>query len=98
MMFLKVSKSALNNSINHNAIGLVKNETITDDELFESLKQDFHSSTLILLGTRKSQSGSVYEYLTDCIRDNYDVTLEQCSRVSKQLADFYGIKKFYYGD
>ena len=79
-------------------MGWVKQETMTDEELLEQLKSEFKCKETIERLTKRSLSGSVCEYLTDYIRDYYDVTLTQCSRVSKQLADFYGIKKFYYGD
>ena len=77
-------------------MGWVKQETMTDDELFEALTNVFHNSAEILRGKRTSQSGSVYEYLTDYIRDYYDVTLAQCDRVSKRIAKHYEIEHFYY--
>ena len=79
-------------------MGWVKKETLTDEELLNELKKAFPDKFSISRGVAKSFSGSVYEYLTDFIKDYYDVTLAQCSRVARQLADFYGIKKFYATD
>ena len=42
-------------------------------------------------------SSSPYEYFCDRIRDNYDVTLEQCALLCKMLKKYYCIEKFYYG-
>ena len=78
-------------------MGWVKNETMTDEALREALKKDFPDKFSILRGVTKSCSSSVYEYLTDYIRDYYDVTLWQCSRVAKSFADLRGIKQFYHG-
>lgn len=76
-------------------MGWVKKEVITDAKLLKELKEVFADKFAILRGVTRSCSGSVYEYLSDFIRDYYDVTLYQCHRVSKKLADDYGIKKFY---
>lgn len=76
----------------------VKQEVINDEKLFESLKKDFPNSATILRGKRKTRSSSVYEYLTDYMRDNYVVTLSQSSRVAKRIADLYEIENFYYRD
>lgn len=77
-------------------MGWVKKETMTDEALLDSLKKDFPDKFAITRGVTKSCSSSVYEYLTDYIRDYYDVTLYQCDRVAKKLADLRGIKKFYH--
>ena len=76
-------------------MGWVKKEIIEDEKLLNELKEVFPDKFSILRGVTKSCSGSVYEYLTDFIRDYYDVTLYQCSRVAKNLAEFRGIKKLY---
>lgn len=77
-------------------MGWVKKETTTDEALLDSLKKDFPDKFAITRGVTKSCSSSVYEYLTDYIRDYYDVTLWQCTRVAKKLADLRGIKQFYH--
>lgn len=79
-------------------MGWVKQEVINDEKLFESLKKAFPNSATILRGKRKSKSSSVYEYLTDYMRDYYVVTLSQSSRVAKRIADLYEIENFYYRD
>lgn len=76
----------------------VKQEVINDEKLFESLKKDFPNSASILRGKRKSKSSSVYEYLTDYMRDYYVVTLSQSGRVAKRIAELYEIENFYYRD
>lgn len=77
-------------------MGWVKEEIMTDEELLEQLKKDFPDKFSVSRGVAKSGSNSVYEYLGDYIKDYYDVTLAQCDRVSKALADYLGIKKFYW--
>ena len=69
---------------------------MTDEELLDALKKEFPTKFDVLQGVTKSCSGSVYEYLSDYIRDYYDVTLYQCDRVSKKLAEHLEIKKFYH--
>lgn len=76
-------------------MGWVKKETMTDWALLEALKKEFPDKFSITREVSKSCSSSVYEYLTDYIRDYYDVTLWQCDRVAKKLADLRGIKQFY---
>ena len=39
-----------------------------------------------------------YEYWSDYIRDNYDVTLKQCDEICKMIKEHYHIKRFYYND
>lgn len=77
-------------------MGWVKKETIKDEKLLNELKEVFPDKFSILRGVTRSCSGSVYEYLTDFIRDYYDVTLAQCDRVSKRIAQHYEIKHFYH--
>ena len=79
-------------------MGWVKQEVINDEKLFESLKKEFPNSATILRGKIKTKSSSVYEYLTDYMRDNYIVTLSQSGRVAKRIADLYEIENFYYRD
>jgi hypothetical protein len=77
-------------------MGWVKKETIKDEKLLKELKEVFPDKFSILRGVTRSCSSSVYEYLTDFIRDYYDVTLSQCDRVSKRIAQHYEIKQFYH--
>ena len=48
-------------------------------------------------GVPKGNS-SAYEFFTDYIRDNYDVTLAQCKGICDTLRAYYNIKNFYYGE
>lgn len=77
-------------------MGWVKKETISDSVIFNELIAKFTDKFSILQGVRKSCSSSVYEYLTDYIRDYYDVTIYQCSSIAKKVAEHYGIKKYYH--
>lgn len=43
-------------------------------------------------------SCSPYEYWSDRIRDNYDVTLKQCADICKMIRNHYRIRRFYYGE
>ena len=79
-------------------MGWVQKEVITDSELLKELKQTFKSKFDIEYATKRDFNGSVCEMFTDYIRDYYDVTLTQCSRVLEQLKNYYGIKKFYATD
>ena len=45
-----------------------------------------------------SGNGSAYEYLSDYIRDYYDVTMKQCEEICEWLREYYNIKKFYATD
>lgn len=40
-------------------------------------------------------NGSAYEYLSDLIKDNYDVTLKQCTELCKMIAKHYGIQLYF---
>lgn len=76
-------------------MGWVKKETIKDDVILDELKKTFPDKFSLLRAVSRNCCGSVYEYLSDYIRDYYEVTLWQCDRVSKCLAEHLGIKKFY---
>ena len=43
-------------------------------------------------------SCSAYEYWSDKIKDNYDVTLKQCADICKMIRNHYRIRRFYYGE
>ncbi len=43
-------------------------------------------------------NGSAYEYFSDLLKDNYDITLKQCDEICSALKKYYGIKKFYATD
>lgn len=48
-------------------------------------------------GTPKGNT-TPYEFFTDYIRDNYDVTLKQCDEICGMLKQHFNIKHFYYGE
>lgn len=43
-------------------------------------------------------STTCYEYFSDYIRDNYEVTLRQCDLLCKMIKQHYQIEKFYIRD
>ena len=43
-------------------------------------------------------STTPYEYFSDYIRDNYDVTLGQCDLLCEMIKQHYRIEKFYATD
>ena len=45
---------------------------------------------------RIGDSTCPYEYWSDWLRDNYDLTLKQSGEICKWLKDYYNIKEFYY--
>lgn len=77
-------------------MGWVKQQTTDDEVIFNELITTFKDKFAISRGVTKICSSSVYEYLTDYIRDYYDVTLWQCNRIAKRVSDHLGIKHFYH--
>lgn len=75
-------------------MGWVKEEIISSDKLYNELTASF-TRISIYNGIRKSGSGSVYEYLVDLIKDNYNVTLTQCHDVAVKVAEHFGIEKIF---
>ena len=47
---------------------------------------------------RIGDSSSPYEYFSDYIRDNYNVTLRQCDEICSMIKEHYKIKLFYWTD
>lgn len=47
---------------------------------------------------RIGSSSTPYEYWSDFIRDNYDVTLKQCDEICASIKKHFKIKKFYATD
>ena len=41
-------------------------------------------------------SACPYEYWADWLRDNYDLTLNQCGEICYWLKEYYNIERFYY--
>jgi hypothetical protein len=79
-------------------MGWVKNDIMTDDEILSEIKKSYPDKLSVAIGVRKSGSCSVYEFLTDLMRDEFGVSLSQCGRIALELKDYYGFKKFYATD
>ena len=73
-------------------MGWVKKPIKTTREVFDSITKN-----LVWIGTPRGNS-TPYEFFTDYIRDNYDVTLKQCDIICTMLKKHYCITHFYYGE
>ena len=78
--------------------GWVSGEVVPSEEIFNDIISKFRDKDDVLYATEKSMSGSVYEFLTDYIRDYYDVSLRQCDKIARMLKDHYEFEKFYAND
>jgi hypothetical protein len=78
--------------------GWVGTETESTEDIFNDIIGTFRNGNDIKARALRSGSGSVYEYLSDYIRDYYNVTLKQCDEICRMLKEYYNIDKFYYGD
>ena len=70
-------------------MGWVKQETMTDDELFEAITNELSYNTIVW-NMRKNKENA-YGYVGDYIKDYYDVTLKQCDRVTERLLKHFGL-------
>ena len=52
------------------------------------------TTSIVWRGTPKG-NGSPYEYFSDYIRDNYDVTLKECADLCRMLREHYKIDNFF---
>ncbi|MBQ9646090.1 MAG: hypothetical protein IJV24_07020 [Prevotella sp.] len=74
-------------------MGWTKQPVRTSEEIFSEI-----------VGERPTWNGRVgdcsspYEYWSDYLRDNYDLTLRQADEICRGLKEYYGIKHFYYGE
>ena len=75
-------------------MGWIKEQTNKTNKLFAEIIKEFGEKW----NGRIGHSNSPYEYFSDYIRDNYDVTLKQCDEICKMIKEHYGIKKFYYNE
>ena len=73
-------------------MGWVKEQISETSEIFNDI-----TSNVVWRGTPRG-NGSPYEYFSDYIKNNYDVTLRQCDEICKMLKKHYGIEKFYAND
>ncbi len=71
-------------------MGWVKKEVRPTQQIFEEVAANW--------GGRIGDSTTPYEFFTDYIRDNYDVTLKQCDEICKKLKAHFCIEKFYYDE
>ena len=78
--------------------GWIKDETESSDYIFNDIIATFKDKDDIKLHALRSGCSSIYEFLSDYIRDNYDVTLKQCDKICKMVKEHFNIVKFYYGE
>lgn len=70
-------------------MGWVKESKADIQAIFNEIK-----NSIVWRGTPKG-NGSPYEYFSDYIRDNYDVTLKECSDLCNMLKEHYRIDNFF---
>jgi hypothetical protein len=75
-------------------MGWVKEQTNKTSKLFAKIIKEFGEKWNGRIGS----SSSPYEYFSDYIRDNYDVTLGQCDLLCEMIKQHYRIEKFYYNE
>ena len=75
-------------------MGWIKKEVRPTKEIFDSIVKVFGEKWNGRIGS----STTPYEYFSDYIRDNYDVTLRQCDEICKMIKEHYKIKRFYYNE
>lgn len=71
-------------------MGWVKQPVRTTESIFKEIVAERPT-----WNGRIGSSTTPYEYWSDYIRDNFDVTLKQCDEVCSLLQKHYGIKNFY---
>ena len=72
-------------------MGWIKTEIQTTAEIFNDVIKNTPSYNGYV-----GDSSSPYEYWVDNIKNNYDVTLEQCDELCQMIKRYYDIKNFYY--
>ena len=72
-------------------MGWIKQQTRTSEDIFKEIIRERPT-----WNGNKGDSSSPYKYWTDYLRDNFDVTLGQCSRICDLLKTYYHIDKFYF--
>lgn len=75
-------------------MGWVKEQTNKTSKLFAEIIKTFGEKWNGRIGS----SSTPYEYFSDYIRDNYDVTLGQCDLLCEMIKQHYRIEKFYATD
>ena len=74
-------------------MGWIKTATRSSEEIFSEIVKDRPT-----WDGRIGDSTTPYEYWSDWLRDNYDLTLRQCDEICRALKEYYHIEHFYYGE
>jgi len=74
-------------------MGWVKTPTRTSEDIFSEIVRERPT-----WNGRVGDGSSPYEYWSDYLRDNYDLTLSQADEICRGLKTYYGIEHFYYGE
>lgn len=75
-------------------MGWVKTPTETTEELFNQVISEYGE----VWNGRIGDSTTPNEYFADHLRDNYDLTLLQCTELCRMIKEYYGIYPFYYDE
>ena len=74
-------------------MGWIKQSIKTSEEIFSEICEKYP-----IWGGSVGDSTTPYEYWCDYLRDNYNLTLQQCDEICEGLKEFYNIEHFYYGE
>lgn len=74
-------------------MGWVKQPVRTSEDIFSEIVREQPT-----WNGRIGDSTTPYEYWSDYLRDNYDLTLRQSSEICSALKEYYHIEHFYYGE
>ena len=73
----------------------VTKEEKTENELFDTLKKTL-TRRMVLESNTKNAPETPYGFISDYIKDYFDVTLSQCDRLAKRLILALDLYKNYY--
>lgn len=79
-------------------MGWVKEEVQQTNKIFKEITKQFSHYSEKGRKPPYNRCSSAYEFFSDYIRDNYNVTLKQCDELCKRIKKYYNIKKFYATD
>jgi len=74
-------------------MGWIKVPTKSSEEIFSEIVKDRPN-----WNGRIGDSTTPYEYWSDWLRDNYDLTIKQADEICRNLKEYYHIEHFYYGE
>lgn len=79
-------------------MGWIKEEVQQTNKIFKEIIGQFSHYTEN--GRKPPYNGcsTPYEFWSDYIRDNYNVTLKQCDELCRRIKKHFGIKEFYYNE